>query len=389
MKAVEIKPGIYWVGAKDWNVRDFHGYKTQSGTTYNAFLIIDDKITLIDTVKETHCNEMLTRIASVVDPSRIDTIICNHVELDHAGSLPHVLKIAKSARVIVSQKGEKGLKLHFNTEGWDLQPVASGEEMSLGHHQLKFIHTPMVHWPDSMVTYLPDQALLLPNDAFGQHLACDSIFADEAPADIVMREAAKYYANIVYPYGKRVLAVLEGLKIDMIAPSHGVIWRKDLSPILSKYAAWASGTNTNKALIIYDSMWGATEAMAGALRTGFEKLDIPVTMSSLKHNHISDVMTQVLESRYIAVGSPTLNNHPLPSVAGFASYLEGLGASHKIGFVFGSYGWYRDGLSSIVSTMQDLKWKMPCPTFNVNYRPTEQVLAELSAIAGALVDASS
>ena len=381
MQAVEIKPGIYWVGAKDWNVRDFHGYKTQSGTTYNSFLIMDEKITLVDTVKETHTDEMLQRIASLVDPSRIDVVVCNHVEMDHSGALPRLMQLAKNARLVISQKGEKALRQHYATDGWHLHAVASDEELGLGRRHLKFIHIPMVHWPDSMVTYLPDQALLLPNDAFGQHLACNSIYADEVPMDIVMREAAKYYANIVYPYSKRVtsvLSTLQKLKMDMIAPSHGVIWRKDLTPILKKYADWASGVSANKALIVYDSMWGSTEAMAGALLSGFEKCNVPVVAMSLKHNHISDVMSQVLESRYIAIGSPTLNNQPLPSVAAFVSYLSGLGAHHKTGFAFGSYGWYRDGLKSVVTAMHELGWNTPCPPYCVNYRPSAEMLGALT-----------
>lgn len=388
MKPVEIKPGIYWVGAKDWNVRDFHGYKTQRGTSYNAYLVVDEKITLIDTVKETHKDEMMSRIKSIVDPAKIDIIICNHVELDHAGSLPDVLKVAKNAQVIASTKGVSGLKLHFDTSDWNLTAIESGGTVSLGKRSLNFIHTPMLHWPDSMVSYMPEEKLLLPNDAFGQHIAIDSLFDDECPKDIIFEEAAKYYANIVYPYGKRVTGVIEalkGLEFDMVAPSHGVIWRKDINEIIACYDKWAKGESKDKALIVYDSMWGATEKMAEAVKAGFEQADIPVTIRCLKTAHISDVITDVLESKYIAIGSPTLNNNVLPNVAAFLTYMKGLKPINKVGFTFGSYGWFKNTLKDVEAVMQELKWEMPCDKVSINYRPHDNDLKGISEKISALV----
>jgi flavorubredoxin len=380
MKPLEIKPGIYWIGAKDWNVRDFHGYKTQRGTTYNAFLIMDEKITLIDTVKETHCSEMLSRIAEIVDPSRIDYVVTNHVELDHSGSLPEIMKLARNAELITSEKGIKGLGLHFDTAGWKMRAVKSGEELAIGSRTLKFVPIPMVHWPDSMVTYIASDRLLMPNDAFGQHLACEALFNDEFPHDITMYEAAKYYANIIYPFGKKVLGVLDlvhGLDIDMIAPSHGLIWRTRIPEILDKYAMWAKGDNRGSAVVVYDSMWGSTEKMAHAIKAGFEDKGIPVTLRSLKQEHISDVVTDVLEAKYVVIGSPTLNNQVLPTVAGFLNYIEGLGPSNKVGFAFGSYGWYKDGLKEVTRVMEGLKWQISQAPVAVNYRPQADTLAAL------------
>lgn len=225
MKPVEIKPEIFWVGGIDWNLRNFHGYLTPRGSTYNAYLIVDEKIVLVDTVKHYLFEEMLSRIKEVVDPSRIDYIVSNHVEMDHSGSLTKILKIASEAKVITSPHGEKGLSRHFKEE-WDFKVVKSGDSLSVGKRTLQFFLTPMVHWPDSMATYVPEEKLLLPNDAFGQHIATAKRFDDQLGWDIVYEEAAKYYANIVLPHGeqvKKALETLSALNIEMIAPSHGVI----------------------------------------------------------------------------------------------------------------------------------------------------------------------
>ncbi|MFQ6002424.1 MAG: FprA family A-type flavoprotein, partial [Candidatus Zixiibacteriota bacterium] len=314
MKPVEIKPEIFWVGGIDWNLRNFHGYLTPRGSTYNAYLIVDEKIVLVDTVKHYLFEEMLSRIKEVVDPSRIDYIVSNHVEMDHSGSLTKILKIASEAKVITSPHGEKGLSRHFKEE-WDFKVVKSGDSLSVGKRTLQFFLTPMVHWPDSMATYVPEEKLLLPNDAFGQHIATAKRFDDQLGWDIVYEEAAKYYANIVLPHGeqvKKALETLSALNIEMIAPSHGVIWRSYLPKIFEAYQKWAKNLSENKALIVYDTMWGSTEKIAYALRDGMEKVEIPVTMRNLKTSDISDVMTDLLLSRGILIGSPTLNNGMLP-----------------------------------------------------------------------------
>lgn len=341
MKAVEVKKGIYWVGGIDWNLRSFHGYLTQRGSTYNSYLIIDEKITLIDTVKSYLTGEMLERIRSVVDPSKIDYIISNHVEMDHSGGLPEIMKLATNAALFCSPKGENGLREHFK-ENWNFKPMESGTILNLGKRSLHFILTPMVHWPDNMVVYMPEDKILFSNDAFGQHLATSERFDDEYPLDIIMLEARKYYANIVLPYSKQVQKVLvgiNGMDIDIIADSHGIIWRKHVKEIISGYTSWASNETRKKALIIYDTMWHSTESMALAIQDAFEQSGYVTSLLSLQNTHMSDIMTEVIDAEYICIGSPTLNGRMLPTVSAFLTYLTGLAPKNRKSIVFGSYGW--------------------------------------------------
>ena len=340
LNKVELKKDIYWVGAIDWDLRNFHGYLTPRGTTYNAYLIIDKKITLVDTVKHYKFEEMLSRIKEIIDPKKIDYIISNHVEMDHSGSLPKILKYCPNAKIITSTLGQKGLKKHYKKD-WNFNVVNAGDTLNIGSRTLHFVPIPMVHWPDSMVTYIQKDKLLLPNDAFGQHIASAQRFDDELEWGILKEEAAKYYANIVMPYGdqvKKALDALKNLKIDMIAPSHGIIWKTHIKKLLEEYKKWANYDSENKALIIYDSMWGSTEKMAKTLAEGLEESKIKVTLKNLKTNHISDVITEVLTSRLILFGSPTMNNMMLPSMGEFLTYLKGLRPRNRLGFVFGSYG---------------------------------------------------
>lgn len=379
MNIVEIKPDIYWVGGIDWDIRNFHGYITQRGTTYNAYLIMDKKITLVDTVKHYLFDEMLSRIKEIVDPSKIDYIISNHVEMDHSGSIQKLLEVAPNAKIITSTRGERGLRRHYKKD-WNFKVVKSGDTLNIGERTLHFVEIPMVHWPDSMVTYLPSDKLLLPNDAFGQHIATSERFDDEVDWGILKEEAAKYYANIVMPYGSQVekaLEALSGLDIEMIAPSHGIIWRSLIPQILKEYTKWARYETEDKALIVYDSMWGSTEKIAYALRGGIEEAGIHVTMRNLKNTHISDVITDVISSKLILLGSPTLNNTMLPTMGGFLTYLKGLRPKNRIGFVFGSYGWGGQAVGEIEKIIKDLPWDMPVESINLSYVPDEKELLDV------------
>lgn len=347
---------------------------------------MDTKITLVDTVKHYLFDEMLSRIKEIVDPSKIDYIISNHVEMDHSGSLPKLLEVCPNATVITSTRGEKGLKRHYK-KGWNFKVVKSGDTLNIGKRTLHFVEIPMVHWPDSMVTYSPSDKLLLPNDAFGQHIASAKRFDDEVDWGILKEEAAKYYANIVMPYGSQVekaLEALSGLDIDMIAPSHGMIWRSLIPQILKEYTKWAKYETENKALIIYDSMWGSTEKIAYALRRGIEEAGVPVTMRNLKNSHISDVITDVISTKLIMVGSPTLNNTMLPSMGGFLTYLKGLRPKNRIGFVFGSYGWGGQAVGEIEKILKDLSWDMPVESINLNYIPDEKELEDVKKFGNKL-----
>jgi len=376
MQPVEIKPGVYWVGAIDWNLRYFHGYLTPRGTTYNAYLIIDDKITLVDTVKHYLYDEMLSRIKEVVDPAKIDYMIVNHVEMDHSGSLPKIMELMPQAKVVTSPQGKKGLLRYFKKE-WDFMVVNSGEQLNIGARTLNFVHVPMVHWPDSMVTYIPEDKLLLPNDAFGQHIGSAERFDDQVGWDIIHEEAAKYYANIVLPYGDNVLKALDvvsKLGIDMVGPSHGVIWRSHLDKIVPVYRKWAGNETEPKALIVYDTMWDSTTRIALALQAGLEEAGVPVTMRFLQTNHMSEIMTDLLTSRAVLVGSPTLNNGMLPSVSGFLTYIKGLRPKKRIGLAFGSYGWGGQGAKEVAAVLNGMGWEMPVDLINLQYLPDDQEL---------------
>lgn len=382
MEKIKIKPDIYWTGGVDWDIRNFHGYSTPRGTSYNSYLIMDEKITLVDTVKHYLFDEMLNRIQEIIDPSKIDYIISNHVEMDHSGSLPKILDFCPNAKVFTSVRGEKGLKLHYKKD-LNLNVVKNADTLNIGSRVLHFVHIPMVHWPDSMVTYSPKDKLLLPNDAFGQHIASSARFDTEFDWGILREEAAKYYANIVLPYGGQVekaLDVVKDLDFDMIAPSHGIIWKKHISNIVKEYKKWAANESKNQAVIIYDSMWGSTEKIAKSIKEGLEETGIPSVLRNLSVNHISDVMTDVLDSRLICIGSPTLNNTMMPSIGGFLTYLKGLRPKNRVGFVFGSYGWGGQAVGEIEKILKDLSWDIPIDSINHNYVPDEKKLKEIVKI---------
>jgi len=376
MKPLEIKKGIYWVGAIDWDLRNFHGYSTQLGSTYNAYLIVDKKIVLVDTVKHYMFNEMLERIKGIIDPAKIDYIISNHTEMDHSGSILDMADIAKSAVIVCSPNGSKGLKKHFKKD-FNFKVVNTGDSINIGKRNLNFILMQMVHWPDSMATYVPEEKLLLPNDAFGQHIASCERFDDEFGWDRIKNEAAKYYANIVLPYGAQVNKALEsisGLDIDMVAPSHGLIWRSHIKDIIALYKKWANNVCEKKAVIVYDTMWHSTEKMAYAIKNVFEEKDIPCEIKNLQANHISDVMTSVLDVKYICVGSPTLNNGMLPTISAFLTYMKGLAPENRIGVAFGSYGWGGQSISDIENILEASKFELPLRGLKVQWVPDEAEL---------------
>lgn len=386
MKPVELKPSIYWVGGIDWHLRNFHGYMTQRGTTYNAYLILDEKVVLVDTVKHYLYDEMLARIRAVIDPAKIDYLVSNHVEMDHSGSLAKLLAVAPKAKVVTSPNGAKGLRRHYKQD-WDPLVVKSGDTLPIGKRTLQFFLTPMVHWPDNMVTYIPEEKLLLPNDAFGQHVATPERFDDELCWDILHEEAAKYYANIVLPYGEQVQKALEalaGLPIEMIAPSHGVIWRKHLPKLLAAYQRWAANETEARAVIVYDTMWGSTEKLAYSLLEGLEDQGIPVTLRNLRTIHISDVMTDLLTAKAILIGSPTLNMGMLPTVGAFITYLKGLKPKRRIGFAFGSYGWAGQSVKELEGVMRGLGWDIPVEGVSVQYIPDDAELQKMRAIGNQL-----
>lgn len=379
LKAIEMKKGIYWVGAVDWSMRSFHGYSTRRGSSYNAYLLLDEKITLIDTVKAPFVAELLERVSSIVDPKKIDYIISNHVEPDHSGSLPIMAKCCPNAKIVTSApNGLKGLTGRYGELNY--QAVKTGETLSLGKRTLSFVATPMLHWPDSMVTYCPEEKILFSNDAFGQHLAANRRFDDENDFHIIMEEAKKYYANILMLYGKQAqtaLAALGSLPIEMILTGHGVSWRAHIPEILEAYKKWSAGDLEEKAVVVFDSMWGSTERLAKAITDAFTAKGVPVAYFDLRADHISDVITEVLTSKYLAVGSPTINNQMMPPVAAFLCYLKGFVPKGRKAFAFGSFGWGGQSVGLVEDELKAAGCEICLEKIRVKDVPTQDDLAAL------------
>ena len=391
LNAIEISPKVWWVGGIDWNERLFHGYTTERGITYNAYLILDEKVTLIDTAKVTFSDELVQRISQVIDPSKIDVVITNHVEMDHSGSLPKIHELAPNAQIYASApNGVKEIMAHY---GIEVTGVKSGETLNIGERTLTFVHTPMVHWPDNMVTYSDKDQILFSNDAFGQHFATTKRFDDENDKCELFKQAKKYYANIVWPYGKQVqkaLGALAGIDIKMIAPSHGCIWRSYIPEIMEKYQAWSTYQTEDKAVVVFDSMWHSTEKMAREITDSFIKEGVSAQLVDLKHTHISDIMLYLCDAKYVAVGSPTLNSNMLPTVASFLTYMRGLSPNNaqRIGLAFGSYGWAPLGPKQVYEELEKAKFNLPLPVITQQWVPTQDKLDELNAAVRKMIEAA-
>ncbi|WP_306546711.1 FprA family A-type flavoprotein [Desulfobulbus sp.] len=381
MKTIQLAENVYWVGAVDWTTRDFHGYSTERGTTYNAFLIIDEKVTLIDTVKKPYRSELMHRIHSIIDPKKIDYLVVNHVEMDHSGSIPEVIEAINPEKVICSKMGQKALVQHFHRPDWPFHVVGPGEELSLGKRTLSFLETRMLHWPDSMFTYLKEDQILFTSDAFGEHLATSERFDDEVNQDVLMHEATKYYANILTLYSplvKKLLAKVQEMQlpIKMLAPDHGVIWRSNPGKIIEAYSRWCNHQGNGRALVIYDTMWESTKKMAKAVAEGLHEQGVEYKLLDLQVNHRSDVMTDVLEASAIVLGSPTLNNGMLPRMADFLMYMRGLRPTNKVGASFGSYGWSGEAVKMMNEILKDMNIILCHEGLKVQYVPEHAQLGE-------------
>lgn len=381
MQAIEIKPNIYWVGAVDWSMRSFHGYSTDRGSSYNAYLILDEKITLIDTVKPPFAEELLSRIASVIDPAKIDYIVSNHAEPDHSGSLPFMLQHCPKATIVTSDpQGIKGLTARYGERTY--MAVKTGDQLSLGRHTLQFIATPMLHWPDSMVTYCPEQKILFSNDAFGQHLAANRLFDDENDMHTLMAEAKKYYANILMLYGRQAQAALKAcsaLDIEMIAVGHGIIWRSHILDIIAAYENWSNNELEDRAVVVFDSMWGSTEKIAKVITDAFTARNMSVAYFDLRVSELADIITEILTSKYLAVGSPTLNNQMLPTVAAFLCYLKGFVPKERQAFAFGSYGWGGQSIAQVEEGLRAAGCDICSEKIRIANMPTPEQLAAIRA----------
>lgn len=385
MKAVKIREDFYWVGAIDWNVRNFHGYATVRGTTYNAYLLLDEKITLFDTVKHGYEEELLKRISSVINPEKIDYLVINHIEPDHAGAFLRVVQAIKPEKIFLTRNARLGILAHFHQENFPFEEVKTGFEVKIGKRTLKFIETPMIHWPDSMMTYIPEERTLISQDAFGAHYATSGRFDDEVDLCELLQESGKYYANIVYPYSPQVQKLLQSVKemnlqIEMICPDHGVVWRKNPDKIISLYERWSSYICDPRVLVIYDTMWKSTEKMAYAVMEGAIEEGVEVKMCKLSVADWTELMMEVLEARGIVLGSPTLNNGLLPTVSGFLTYMKGLRPRGKVGAAFGSYGWSGESVKLLNQYLQEIQAEIIGEGIRVKYVPDEKVLADCAEL---------
>jgi flavorubredoxin len=386
-EAVRVSEHVYWVGAIDWGIRDFHGYTTPRGSTYNAYLVMADEPILIDTVKAEFKEELLARVASVTDPESIRYIISNHSEPDHTGSLPSVVSQVSPEKVFCSRLGLKDLGGYYHMAG--LTAVEDGQTLELGGARFTFVDTRMVHWPDSMMTYLADDRLLFSQDGFGMHLATSERFADEIPRGVLAEENAKYFANILLPYRKIIVKLLDrvrgmGIPIEVICPDHGPIWRTHLQVPFNDYYRWCAQEPTERAVVFFDTMWGSTQMMARAIEDGLEREGAGVVVLPLKSSDRSIVMTEVLEAGALLVGSPSINNNIFPSVADVLTYMRGLKPANLVGAAFGSYGWSGEGARQVNEYLEQMKVEVVTEPLNLLFAPDAEGIEMCRALGGAV-----
>lgn len=383
MKPVELKGEIYWVGAVDWAVRDFHGYETPRGTSYNNYLIIDEEPTLLDAVHHDFAHISLENISRIIEPTKIKNIVINHIENDHATGVEKILEIVPEANIYITEKGKRGLSKFIDLSRYKVNIVKTSDTIKIGKRSLLFIETPMMHWPDSMFTYIKEEKILVSQDAFGQHIASVERFDDEFVSNRSSEEledaVVDYYANILMPYGNVIKAKIEelvksGIEIDMIAPDHGVIWRKYIDKVLTLYSEMVEAKAKLAAVIVYDTMWHSTEQMVFPIAKGIEDEGIPVKIIKLRATAKSVAIKEIWKARGLLVGSPTLNNGVFPSVAEFLSYLKGLRPKNRLFAAFGSYGWSGEAVKDMYEAAKAMKLEVFEPGVKVLYKPSEEDL---------------
>ena len=381
MRAIPIRPDIYWVGAIDWGIRDFHGYEIPRGTTYNNYLIVDDETTLLDTVKYTFAETTIRNIKTIADPSSIRHVVINHIENDHATSLDRIMELTPKATIHITERGKKGLERFFDLSQWDLRVVKTGDTLTTGKHTLLFIETPMLHWPDSMMTYIKEEKMLISQDGFGQHMASAARFDDEfiqSESVSALEDAVvDYYANILMPFGqiiKTKVAEIQklGLEIDMIAPDHGIIWREDPQKVIKMYLDMAEGKADLCVSIIYDTMWHGTEIMINPIMEGIKDEGVECKVIKLRATPISVAIKEFWKSRGSLIGTSTLNNLMLPSVARFLYQLRGLRPKNRIVSAFGAYGWGGGGVKEAYEEFKKMGLEIVEPGLQTLYRPSSE-----------------
>ncbi len=394
-EAVKISEGLFWVGAIDWDVRDFHGYSTPLGSTYNAYLMHGPEgWVLFDTVKEGFAGEMLSRVASVTDPSRVDVLVSNHAEPDHTGSLTRILQAVGPVTLVASGMGAENLAAHYGGLP-DIEVVKDGQKLSLGGVETVFLETRMLHWPDSMFSYLPHTGTLISQDAFGMHMAGSGRLASDYDPAQMRRQAAKYYANILLPYSPLVAGLLRkvgemGVDIELIAPDHGPAYASGSEPgpewIIDLWSHWAAGEKRRKVVVVYDTMWHSTGLMARSVAEGVSRAGAEATVLHLGGTHRSDVATEVLEAGGLMVGSPTINNQVFPTLADVMTYLRGLRPRGLVGACFGSYGWSGEAVGHLEETLDGMKVRRVADSVSARFVPDAGKLAECVDLGAAVAE---
>ncbi len=386
-QAVQIAEKVYWVGGIDWDIRNFHSYLTSRGTTYNAYLVLSETPVLIDTVKAPFFDEMMKRISSVIDPEKIDYLVSNHSEMDHTGSLLRTIDTIHPKQVCASRMGQKALAAHFHLDPQTITIVGDGDTLNLGDMSLAFVETKMCHWPDSMVSYLPEGKILFSQDAFGMHLASCERFADEIDRGILDTETAKYYANILLhlsPHIDKTLNKMNDLNLPLkfVAPDHGPVWRteQDIQRIVGNYASWSTQKYSKKAIVVYDSMWGSTGKMARAICEGLVAGGLHVKLFNMSVCHRSDVITDLLNAGALLVGSATLNNHIQPTMADVMTYIKGLKPKNLIATAFGSFGWSGEAPKQLHFMLEEMNLNLIVDPLRINYVPDDEALEQCRSL---------
>ncbi len=380
MKSISIKNNVTWVGKIDWELRKFHGdeYSTHRGTTYNSYLIKEEKVALVDTVWAPFSKEFVENLTNVIDLDKIDYVIANHAEIDHSGALPELMRHIPETPVYCTKNGVKSLKGHYHQD-WNFNVVKTGDRLSLGQKELIFIEAPMLHWPDSMFCYLTGDNILFSNDAFGQHYASEYMFNDLVDQTELMTECIKYYANILTPFSKlvdkKIKEVLSfNLPVDVICTSHGIVWRDNPVQIVNKYLEWANDYRENQITILYDTMWNGTRIMAENIAQGIKSVDssVNVKIYNISKTDKNDLITEIFKSKGIAVGSPTINKGILTSVAGIFEEIKGLKFTGKKAAAFGCYGWSGESVKIILEILTKSGFQIVDEGLKVMWNPDEE-----------------
>lgn len=376
----KINDTVTWVGKVDWQLETFHGeeYSTHKGSTYNSYLIRDEKTVLIDTVWQPYSQEFISKLQQEIDLHKIDYIVANHAEIDHSGALPELMKLIPNTPVICTANGIKSLKGQYHQD-WNFKTVKTGERLSIGSKELIFIEAPMLHWPDTMFTYLTGDAILFSNDAFGQHYATELMYNDLVDQAELKVECLKYYANILTPFSRLVGKKIKefaglGLPLNLICPSHGVIWRDKPMQIVEQYLAWADNYQENQISILYDTMWNSTRIMAEAIAKGIVYKDPNVTVKLFHtgQRDKNDIISEVFKSKAILVGSPTVNKGILSSVAGIMEEIKGLGFMNKKAAAFGSYGWGGESVKIITTLLNESGFEVVNDGLRISWKPDQE-----------------